>query len=172
MSQLEIRSERNDDHLRVLEVEQSAFDGPVQAELVESLRRSASPSLSLVAVRESEIVGHIFFSPVTFSSAPSSAAAQLSPVAVVPELQGQGIGSQLIRAGLEQCPAKGWASVFLVGNPLYYSRFGFEMAKPRGLACGGPHGPFLQVIELEPGALDDVTGDVVFHPAFAKLEGD
>jgi len=63
----------------------------------------------------------------------------------------------------------GWKVVSLVGNPLYYSRFGFEMAKPRGLSCGGPHDPFLQVLELEPGALAGVTGHVVFHPAFAGL---
>jgi predicted N-acetyltransferase YhbS len=57
-----------------------------------------------------------------------------------------------------------------VGNPLYYSRFGFEMAGPRNLSCGGPHDPFLQVLELEPGALSNAHGHVEFHEAFAELE--
>jgi putative acetyltransferase len=169
-SQIEIRPEREADHSHVFEVERAAFDSPVQANLVEALRASALPSLSLVALRDGEIVGHIFFSPVTLASAPSGAAAQLSPVAVAPGCQGQGIGSRLIRAGLEECPRSGWTAVFLVGNPLYYSRFGFEMAKPRGLSCGGPHDPFLQVLELDSDALAGVTGHVVFHPAFEELD--
>lgn len=169
---MEIRPEREADRERVFEVERAAFGSDVQPRLVEALRASGSPSLSLVAERAGVVVGHIFFSPVTLESAPSRAAAQLSPVAVVPELQGQGVGSALIRAGLERCRAQGWSAVFLVGNPLYYSRFGFEMAKLRGLSCGGPHDPVLQVLELELRALDGVTGHVEFHPAFAEIEGE
>lgn len=170
MSRLEVRLEREADQDRVFEIERSAFDSLVQPRLVDSLRASASPSLSLVAVREGEVVGHIFFSPVTCDAHPTLDAAQLSPVAIAPDCQGQGIGSALIRAALEQCPSRGWSAVFLVGNPLYYARFGFEMASQREFSCEGPHGPFLQVLELAPGALTGVTGQVDFHPAFAALE--
>jgi len=170
VGQVGVRVEGEGDYKRVFEVERSAFGSDVQAKLVEALRATASPALSLVAVRDGEIVGHIFFSPVTLAAESSRAASQLSPVAVVPDCQGQGVGSCLIRAGLELCPSKGWSAVFLVGNPLYYSRFGFEMAKPRGLSCGGPHDPFLQVLELESGALAGVTGHVEFHPAFGEPE--
>lgn len=172
MSQLEIRPECEADHDRVFEIEQSAFGSLVQPRLVDALRESASPSLSLVAVCAEQVVGHIFFSPVTSAAHPSLDAAQLSPVAVAPDFQGQGIGSALIRAALEQCPPKGWPVVFLVGNPLYYSRFGFEMANRRELSCEGPHGPFLQVLELRPGALNGMKGQIEFHPAFAELQGD
>ncbi len=152
------------------EVERSAFGATLQADLVETLRKSAEPRLSLVALVRDTIVGHIFFSPVTFESNHASRAAQLSPIAVAPPHQRQGIGSALIRAGLDRCSSKGWSSVFLVGNPLYYSRFGFQMAKPRGFTCEGEHDPFLQLIELRPGGLPSTGGVVEFHPAFSDGE--
>lgn len=172
MSPVDVRVEAESDIPSVFETQRTAFGGPVQARLVDTLRMTASPSLSLVATMDGALVGHIFFSPVTIESAPSCGAAQLSPVAVHPRHQGRGVGSALIRAGLSACPSKGWSAVFLVGNPLYYSRFGFEMARPRGFSCGGPHDPALQVLELEPGALANVRGHVAFHPAFAEIEGE
>jgi putative acetyltransferase len=170
--EIDIRQEDSSDHARVFEVEQSAFEGTVQPRLVESLRASAEPQLSLVALVEGELVGHIFFSPVTFESKEAPSAAQLSPIAVDPACQGQGIGSALIRAALERCPSLGWEAVFLVGNPIFYARFGFAMAKPLGLSCDGPHDPFLQVLELRPGALEGVRGQVSFHPAFEDAEAE
>ena len=167
-----IRAEGATDRARVYEVERSAFDATLQADLVDALRASAEPQLSLVALVEDEIVGHIFFSPVTFESEHAPAAAQLSPIAVAPSCQGQGIGSALIRAGLAECPSMGWSSVFLVGNPLYYSRFGFEMAGPRGFSCGNQDDPFLQLLELRPRALAELRGLVRFHPAFSEVEGE
>jgi putative acetyltransferase len=166
---LEIRDDAPSDHARVYEVERSAFGSALQADLVNALRDSAEPKLSLVALLEDEIVGHIFFSPVTLASKPAPPAAQLSPVAVAPSHRRRGIGSRLIRAGLERCPSRGWSSVFLVGNPHYYSRFGFEMAKPRSFSCEGAHAPFLQLLELRPGALADLSGLIRFHPAFSEL---
>jgi len=165
-----IRGEDAADFSQVYEVERLAFGGSLQADLVEDLRESASPQLSLVAEQEGEVVGHIFFSPVTFEKEQAPPAAQLSPVAVVPAFQGRGIGAALIREGLAECPGLGWSSVFLVGNPVYYSRFGFQMAGPLGFSCGGPHDAFLQVLELQAGALADASGPVVFHAAFSRLE--
>ncbi len=170
--QLVIREESPADHDPVFEIEREAFDSEVQPRLVERLRETASPSLSLVAWAGAEPVGHIFFSPVTLAAAPDRGAAQLSPVAVRRDHQGQGAGSALIREGLARCPALGWSSVFLVGNPLYYRRFEFEMAGPRGFSCGGPHDPALQLIELEAGALTGAEGHVAFHPAFAEIDGE
>ena len=165
---VEIRPEVAEDAAAVYDVERAAFDGPVQAGLVEVLREEADPQLSLVAALDDRIVGHIFFSPVVLEAGPPCC--QLSPVAVEPEHQGRGIGAALVRAGVEACPIRGWEAVFLVGNPVYYRRFGFEMAGPRGFACGGPHGPALQVLELRRGALAGAAGHVAFHPAFDALE--
>jgi len=172
VTSVDVRLEEEVDFPQVYATQRAAFESPVQARLVETLRDSGCSSLSLVALVAGDIVGHIFFSPVTIESAPSCRAAQLSPVAVHPSRQGQGVGSALIRTGLSHCPSRGWAAVFLVGNPLYYSRFGFEMARPRGLSCRGPHDPFLQVLELERGALSAARGHVEFHPAFAEVESE
>lgn len=165
-----IRREDAPDFSQVYEVERLAFGGPLQADLVEDLRGSASPQLSLVAEQEGEVVGHIFFSPVTFAREKAPPAAQLSPVAVAPACQGRGIGAALVREGLVECPDLGWSSVFLVGNPVYYARFGFQMAGPLGFSCGGPHDAFLQVLELQPKALAGASGPVAFHAAFSRLE--
>ena len=170
MLEIEIRDEDPRDYSVVYEVERSAFGRPLQADLVNALRDSAEPKLSLVALLKDEIVGHIFFSPVAFELETAPLAAQLSPVAVSPSRQRLGIGSKLIRAGLDRCPSQGWFSVFLVGNPLYYSRFGFQMAKSRGFSCGGKHDPFLQVLELRPGALSGLSGLVRFHATFSEFE--
>jgi putative acetyltransferase len=163
---LHIRAETSADFARVFEVEAAAFGSPIQARLVEALRIDARPNLSLVALDGDNLVGHIFFSPVEVAHGNGPPATQLSPIAVEPSHQTRGVGSRLIRAGLESCRSIGWKAVFLVGDPRYYARFGFEMANPRGFSCDGPHNPFLQVLELEPGALADERGNIAFHPAF------
>lgn len=169
MAEIEIRDEGKADQAVVFEIERSAFDSRVQADLVDALRESAEPYVSLVASEGGELVGHIFFSPVTFAQGVAPRAAQLSPVAVAPSHHRLGIGSALIVAGLERCREMGWRAVFLVGDPRFYSRFGFELARPGGLSCEGPHDPFLQVIELDAGALSGVSGLVRFHRAFEGL---
>jgi len=87
VSHIDVRLESESDFPRVFETQRAAFDSPVQARLVETLRASASPSLSRVATVDDELVGHSFFSPVTIESAPSCGAAQLSPVAVHPTIK-------------------------------------------------------------------------------------
>lgn len=172
-AQLTVRAETPADHEAIARIQCDAFDGPLQAELVDGLRTAADPQVSLVAEAAGEPVGHIFFSPVTIEGTGAEVlAAQLSPVAVAPDHQGRGIGGALIRAGLDACRDVGWRAVFLVGNPVYYARFGFEMAPPLGFTHPGPHGPALQVIELSPGALASKEGVVHFHPVFAELGAD
>ena len=166
----EIRKENTADHSSVYEVVRSAFESNTQAELVTLLRESADPSISLVALIADEIVGHIFFSPVTFEKDTGKSAAQLSPVAVDPVHQGRGIGSKLIRAGLEKCVTIGCSSVFLVGNPSYYSRFDFTPAVPLGFYVGGSLDVYLQVRKLYPDALKGLEGRIYFHPVFDSLE--
>lgn len=170
MTEIEIREEVASDRTRIRAVERLAFDSSLQADLVDTLRASGETVISLVAQVDDRIVGHIFFSPVSFETNAATTGAQLSPVAVAPDHQRQGIGAKLIRAGLDRCPDRGWLSVFLVGNPAYYTRFGFQMAKPLGFSCAGPHDPFLQVLELAPGALAGTSGLVRFHPAFDEAE--
>jgi putative acetyltransferase len=165
-----VRPESAGDTDQTFAVVESAFGNRREADLVNALRRSASPRLSLVAEARGLVVGHVFFSPITIESdRPAPPAAQLAPLAVLPGQQGQGVGSKLVRTGLSQCAAMGWLAVFLVGNPAYYSRFGFQMAGPLGFSYPGPHDPFLQVVELGSGALSGVSGRIRLHPAFAEV---
>jgi putative acetyltransferase len=167
---IHVRAERPADVARVYTVVESAFDNRLEAELVNALRRSAAPQLSLVAEVDDAVVGHVFFSPVTIEGRlPAPPTCQLSPVAVLPEYQRIGIGSELIRAGLAQCRAVGWSAVFVVGNPACYSRFGFQMAGALGFIYPGPHDRFLQLLELETGALSGLTGRIQLHEAFAEV---
>lgn len=169
---LEIRLESPADYRRVFAVEEAAFQRDHEALLVETLRESLGAWISLVALEEEEIVGHIFFSPVEIESeAPAVLAAGLGPVAVTPAHQGRGVGAALIREGFARCSEMGWLAVFLLGNPAYYARFGFELAGPRGFFYGSPSlEPAFQVLELDPGVLRRCRGRVRFHPAFDATE--
>jgi len=151
-------------------VVEAAFGSRLEADLVDALRRAANPQISLVAELDHTIVGHIFFSPITIeASRPPPSAFQLAPLAVLPEHQRLGIGSELVRAGLSQCRAEGCAAVFLVGNPSYYERFGFRLARPLGFAYPGPHDPYLQLVELERDALSGLGGRIRLQPAFSEV---
>ena len=154
----------------MFEIEAAAFERPNEARLVDELRASARPILSLVALSAGEIVGHAFFSPVTLEDhADAPPLGALAPLAVEPAHQGQGVGSALVRAGLEACSAHDWRAVFLVGNPAYYGRFGFELAAPLGfLYESHAFDSVFQVVALGENALSGYAGKVIFDPAFAR----
>ena len=169
---LRIRRETSDDHARVHAVQEAAFGRRGEADLVAALRASVQPQLSLVAELGSELVGHVFFSPVTIGARESGApaAAALAPIGVLPAHQGRGVGSALVRQGLADCAEIGFVAVFLVGNPAYYARFGFALAALRELRyVSAVFDPVFQVCELERGALEGWRGMVEFPAAFAVL---
>ena len=170
MADLTVRAETVKDQQAVFDVEREAFGQPVQARLVDELRKRADPTLSLVAEIDEAVVGHIFFSSVSFDDSARPLVCQLSPLAVEPGRQRYGVGSTLVRAGLRACATAGWKAVFLLGDPRYYSRFGFEMADSWGLVHSGTDGRYLQVLELEAGTLAGVKGEVRFHPVFDDFE--
>ena len=165
---MEIREEEREDWARVFEVEERAFERPNEARIVEDLRDSKDPHLSLVAVDAGEIVGHVFLSTVGFEgSGGSPRLCGLGPIGVDPTHQRSGIGSALVRAGLDRAPELGWQAVFLVGDPAYYSRFGFRLVASEGFSYGNRLiDTVLQAIELEPGILSGLKGRVVFDRAF------
>lgn len=160
-----VRLETPGDQAEVRTIVTAAFASSAEAELVEALR--ATPGvLSLVAERDGTLLGHALFSPVS-SEDPSRAAIALGPVAVRPSQQGRGVGSALIRDGLQRCTQAGWTAAFVLGSPAYYGRFGWTAASERGLRCKWkvPPGVF-QAMELIPGGLDGWRGLVSYHPAF------
>lgn len=171
MEDLSIRREDERDYDLIDEIETSAFGRPGEARLVRSLRLSATPYLSLVASRGEELVGHILLSPVTIEDAVAApACAGLAPLAVRADVQGEGIGDALVRAALAECSPLGWEAVFLLGEPLYYSRFGFALSAPRGLRYESEvFDSAFQFLEIVRGSLGDVRGWVRFHSAFDEL---
>jgi putative acetyltransferase len=92
--------------------------------VVDALRKAGVLSVSLVAKQAGRVVGHVAVSPVSISDG-SHGWYGLGPISVIPELQGQGIGSQLMEAALHLLREKGAAGCVLLGDPAYYSRFGF-----------------------------------------------
>lgn len=165
-----IRPEKPIDYEKVYEVNKLAFKQEDEARLVEKIRQSSNyvPELSLVAIKDEIIVGHILFSIVNIKN--DTAVTQvlsLAPMATLPECQNQGVGSSLVKKGLEECKKLGYKVVVVVGHPNYYPRFGFIPAKEQGLELSfdTPDEAFL-VYELIPGALDSISGTVEYPPAF------
>src|SRR5262249_34909968 len=130
-----IRSERPDDASRIRQVNELAFGQPLEADLVDRLRQDCANSLALVA-EDDAIVGHILFTPAAVEGQRGPVEGMgLAPMAVIPERQRRGIGSELVRKGLDLLRQRGCPFVVVVGHPEYYPRFGFEPASRRGLAC-------------------------------------
>jgi len=160
--------ERPGDANAIRFVLEEAFGQSNEADLVDALRNRGVLTLSLVALRENEVVGHIVFSPVTIESAGSSfSAIGLGPMAVLPSYQRKGIGSQLVRIGLEQCRQAGHEIVVVLGHPDFYGRFGFVPTRHRGIHCefDVPDDVFM-VMELRQGALAGRGGLVKYQPEF------
>ncbi|HSI00821.1 MAG TPA: N-acetyltransferase [Reyranella sp.] len=154
------------DDAAIAVVNDLAFGGPAESRLVTALRDSGAAAIELVATEHGEIVGHILFSVlgVTVDERPVSTLA-LAPVAVRPDRQRAGIGSALVRAGLERARAAGWEAVIVLGHPAYYPRFGFSAALARPLVSPFSGNAFM-ALALRDGALDGRTGRVVHPPAF------
>lgn len=164
-----VRDERAEDAGGVRRVNELAFGRAGEADLVDALRANARPHVSLVAVEEGgEVVGHIFYSPVTVEpEARGLLLMGLGPMAVLPRWQKRGVGARLITEGLEECRRLGCAAVVVLGHPTYYPRFGFAPASRLGLRCSYdvPEEVFMAQ-ELTPGALGGRQGLVKYHAAF------
>lgn len=167
---MNIRPETPTDISAIETVNKRAFrDRQEEAGLVAAIRNSDSflSDLSLVAELDGKVVGHIMFSTIKIETAGRDIpAVALAPMAVLPEFQGQGIGSALVRAGLRAARESGHAIVIVLGHPAYYPRFGFTAEQARPLECPyGEVGDAWMALELIPGALDGVRGKVVY-PSF------
>jgi putative acetyltransferase len=165
-----IRIEEQADYLQIYAVNASAFETPAEANLVDVLRREAHPVISLVADDGGTIVGHIMFSPVLLSGHPDLKIIGLGPMAVVPEFQQKGIGSALIKTGIEKCKALGYGGVIVLGHSGYYPRFGFVPAVQYGISCefDVPEEVFM-VLELQQGYLEGAHGIIRYHSAFKNV---
>lgn len=168
---VQIRRELPEDIEAIYNLNKKAFKQNTEADLVDKLRASGSLTLSLVAIENDRVLGHIAFSPVTIESAENKVdAIGLAPMAVLPERQRGGIGSQLVESGLEEIQRLGYDIVVVLGYPDYYPRFGFSAAKKYGIQWEHdvPEEAFM-VKELRKGALNDVSGIVKYRPEFNEV---
>lgn len=162
-----VREETPDDTQPIDEVTRAAFrDHPFSRQtehlIVRGLREAGALNLSLVATLEGGVVGHVALSPVTIG-AQDPAWCGLGPVCVMPAHQRSGIGSSLIRSGLRRLRERGVAGCVVLGDPAYYSRFGF--APHAGLVYPGPPASHFMALALE-GAVP--IGEVKYPPAFSQ----
>ena len=166
-----IRAERPKDIQEIRHINVEAFDTEAEANLVEALRNSGIPLISLVAEESDGLIGHILFSPVTLEDDNSSISiAGLAPMAVLPDWQNKGVGSKLVEEGLILCKYSGYAAVVVLGYPEYYPRFGFVPSVKYGIKTeyDVPADVFM-IKELQDGALDGYSGIVRYHHAFKDV---
>ncbi len=126
---IKIRKETTEDTNGIYHLNCEAFETDSEAKIVDALRSSNNLILSLVAVVDEKVIGHIAYSPMVFDDPDSSVkAVALAPMAVHPDMQNKGIGSKLIRESLKELKTQDLDLVFLIGHPEYYPRFGFKPA--------------------------------------------
>jgi putative acetyltransferase len=174
---MEVRRERPADVPGLDTVHLGAFPpghNEVVVGLVRALRARFLPDrgLSLVAHSGGEVVGHALFTRAVVDAPARQVEVQvLSPLAVVPAHQRRGVGTLLVRTGLDLLAGRGVPLVFLEGDPRYYSRLGFVQAGERGFGKPSPRIPDagFQVAEL-PGAQDWMKGALVYPDVFWDLD--
>jgi predicted N-acetyltransferase YhbS len=173
--EITIRQELIEDYHKTEELVELAFlhedfSDKTEHKLVHRLRKSDAfmPELSLVAVEEEEIIGHILLSRIEIVNEDSKVGSlALAPVSVSPAHQSKGIGSKLIAAVLNKSAELGFKSVIVLGHKDYYPKFGFKPASFWNIKA-----PFevpdelFMAMELNEGALKDTCGMVKYSSAF------
>lgn len=167
-----IRDEQPEDAPGIRSLLEAAFPSSVEADLVDRLRVSCPGQVSLVAVEDGRIVGHILFTPVIIEDgvAPISGYG-LAPMAVLPQSQRRGLGSALARAGIERLRQAGCPFVVVVGYPEYYPRFGFVPASRHGVRCQWDQVPdeVFMILVID-SAAPNLAGMARYRPEFDELE--
>jgi putative acetyltransferase len=128
----------------------AAFGRPDEAVIVDRVRAAGEALAEFVAEIDGEIAGHVLFNRMRCE--PPMLAAGLGPLAVVPAFQGRGLGSALVRRGLDACRQLGARACVVLGAPAYYGRFGFASAGG-AIESRYSHFPAFQALALEGGAL-------------------
>jgi putative acetyltransferase len=160
-----IRAESPADIDHITRITRAAFrDDPRgshnEQDIIAALRAAGQLTVSLVADSAGRVVGHVAVSPVSIADG-TPGWYGLGPLAVAPDHQGQGIGSRLVRAALQQLRAMGAAGCVLVGEPAFYGRFGFAH-DPALVLAGVPAEVFL-ALHFTPA---HPAGAVTYHKAF------
>lgn len=179
---IRIKNTTEADEPAIRKMHKSAF-GPEEGQIIADLTiellhdPTAKPVLSLLACEGEVPIGHVLFTSVQISGAqasPPPAASILAPLAVLPERQRQGTGTELVQKGLAALTDAGCRLVFVLGYPSYYPRFGFEPAGRLGLSAPytilEKNADAWMVLELKQGTLGTVRGTVRCAEALDKPE--
>lgn len=189
---IEIRAERPEDIAAIGEVNKLAFAQDQEANLVDALRANGAALLSLVATLDGQVVGHIMYSPATIvtevtsvkatSVEPARAEASvelagievsgagLAPMAVLPEHQRHGVGSQLIEAGTRKIKDAGLPFIIVLGHANYYPRFGFQQASALGIRCEWDVPPeAFMILILDQAKMHGVSGLAKYRHEFSTV---
>ncbi len=164
-TELQIRHEIHGDESEIHQLVARAFPGDAEAKLIDNLRSSRKLVLSLVALIQDEIVGHIAFSPVSINGVEIGWG--LAPVATLPERQRQGVASRLIEQGLGIARRAGIGCAVVLGEPAFYHRFGFRSASLWGLSDEYGGGEAFQAIEFVAEGIPAGGGLVTYSPEFS-----
>jgi putative acetyltransferase len=166
-----VRQEKEKDYGGIYEVNKLAFGQENESRLVERIRKGDSfiPELSLVAEVGGRVVGHILFSEIKISGSLIFETLMLAPIAVTPELQRQGIGTELMKRGMKLASELGYDSIIVVGHKEYYPRFGFKKASSWNIKFPFevPDEAFM-AIELVGGALEGKSGTIIYPDEFKE----
>ncbi|MCC5808987.1 MAG: N-acetyltransferase [Ectothiorhodospiraceae bacterium] len=166
---IQIRSETPDDAEAIHHVTELAFrDAPhtdhTEQFIVKALRESGVLAVSLVAVDDGKIIGHVAVSPVSISDG-AAGWYGLGPISVLPRYQGKGVGSRLMEKALSDIEAGGASGCVVLGDPGYYGRFGFKVVE--GLVLSGVPPEYFQAVSFGAGF---AQGEVSYHEAFSAQD--
>ena len=165
---IEIREERPGDVAAIRDLNKRAFGQDQEGNIVDALRSNGAALLSLVATRKGRVVGHIMYSPLSVGGEVTGAA--LGPMAVLPEYQRQGIGSELVEAGNRKLQDAGCPFIIVLGHANYYPRFGFRLASTHGIKCEWevPDDVFMLLV-LDQAKMQGVSGSAKYRHEFSSV---
>jgi putative acetyltransferase len=164
---IEIREEQPGDIGAIREVHRGAFGQEEEGNIVDALRTNGAALLSLVAILDRRVVGHIMYSPLLVGDVMGAA---LGPMAVLPEHQRQGIGSGLVEAGSQQLRQNGCPFIVVVGHSMFYPRFAFRPASTYGITCEWDVADdVFMVLVLDETKMPGVVGVAKYRPEFSTV---
>lgn len=168
---MNIRASNCSDYQAIAELNRLAFGQENEAKLVELIRDSDRyiPELEMVAELSGAVVGHILFSYIDLVGQENLQVLSLAPMAVRPEFQRRGIGSALVRVGLEAALSRGESLVIVLGHPQFYLRFGFEPSVVYGISSPFPVPEEVFMVKPLKNYQRRYRGKVVYPPAFNEV---
>lgn len=165
-----IRREQPRDIPEIRQVNIRAFGRQQEASVVDKLRENCNSVLSLVALTDGKVVGHILFSPAVIEGRHGRLVGTgLAPLAVLPEYQRKGIGTQLMQTAIARIKKGGCPYIIVIGHPEYYARFGFERAGRFGISSEWdvPDEAFV-ILVLDRRVMNGITGVARYRQEWAE----